>query len=423
MKMIVTKLLKFTFVLVIVLYALCMTLFSTFATAVSATLSSIGITSASAELLADLKTIKLQNKSLSDDISSTKKNLANYVDENKKLVAEAKSLKIQNSSLADEVKSGRAATKNMQTKINKLADELASSKKLATASARQAANLTNQLNRATVTNNANKLKNIELLHKKIARRGVRLLALNGGTVGADVAIGWIPYASLAVGGAAVAWELVEICGQLDDLDRLAEISGGGKHDRGKFAYLCGESDKRILNFSVRKMSPDEVPSEVRQAYENYRDDKVADVPIDEMRLADIPILNKDYTLINDRYIVEGDLISADDWFLVNGDEAFENIGFYQVQRIKFEDVPPEIKTSYSRYEDTGKYYLYDVDEMEDFDNRLRRKNYARINQYIVERDLLSSDDWYVVLNQEYADACNSSLETYAKCVSRISTKD
>lgn len=80
MKMIVTKLLKFTFVLVIVVYALCMTLFSTFATAVSATLSSIGITSASAELLADLKTIKLQNKSLSDDISSTKKNLANYAD-------------------------------------------------------------------------------------------------------------------------------------------------------------------------------------------------------------------------------------------------------------------------------------------------------------------------------------------------------
>lgn len=67
--------------------------------------------------------------------------------------------------------------------------------------------------------------------------------------------------------------------------------------------------------------------------------------------------------------------------------------------------------------------MYDVDEMEGFDNRLRRKNYARINQYIVERDLLSSDVWYVVLKQEYADACNSSLETYAKCVSRISTKD
>ena len=421
--MIITKLLKFMFVLVLIIYAFCMTLFSSFATAVSATLSSIGITSASAELLADLKTIKLQNKNLSDDISSTKKNLSNYVNENKKLIAEANSLKIQNSSLADEVKSRRAATKNMQTKINKLADELATSKKLATASARQAANLTNQLNRATVTNSAKKLKNIEQLHNKIARRGARLLALNGGTVGADVAIGWIPYASLAFGGAAVAWELAEICGQLDDLDRLAEISGGSKHDRGKFAYLCGESDKRILNYSVSKISPDEVPAEVRQAYENYRDDKVAHVAIDEMQLADIPILNKDYTLINNRYIVEGDLISADDWFLIKGDEVFENIGFYQVQRIKFEDVPPEIKTSYSRYEDTGKYYLYDVDEMEDFDNRLRRKNYARINQYIVERDLLSSDDWYVVLNQEYAAACNSNSETYVKCLSRIGTKD
>ena len=421
--MIITRLLKFMFVLVLVIYAFCMTLFSSFATAVSATLSSIGITSASAELLADLKTIKLQNKNLSDEISSTKKNLSNYVDENKKLIAEANSLKIQNSSLADEVKSGRAATKNMQTKINKIADELATSKKLATASARQAANLTNQLNRATVTNSAKKLKNIERLHNKIARRGARLLALNGGTVGADVAIGWIPYASLAVGGAAVAWELAEICGQLDDLDRLAEISGGSKHDRGKFAYLCGESDKRILNYSVSKISPDEVPAEVREAYENYRDDKVADVAIDEMQLADIPILNKDYTLINNRYIVEGDLISADDWFLIKGDEAFENIGFYQVQRIKFEDVPPEIKTSYSHYEDTGKYYLYVVDEMEDFDNRLRRKNYARINQYIVERDLLSSDDWYVVLNQEYAAACNSNSETYVKCLSRIGTKD
>lgn len=192
---------KLAFVLLL-LFAVSMTMFSGFATSVGAVLSTLGLTTAAADMTASLAQLKSDNKKLRADLKSSDAKIINSQS------------KINN--LEKDLKSSRTQNKRLSQK----ADDLARSLKSASTVQKKITNLAN----------------------RSVSRGARLLALNAGATAAEAGVGWFPYAGLAIGAGSLAWELKEICGQMDDMDEISVLLNAEKADRGYFSYLCSSDD-------------------------------------------------------------------------------------------------------------------------------------------------------------------------------------
>lgn len=192
---------KLAFVLLL-LFAISMTMFSGFATSVGTVLSTLGLTTAATDMAASLAQLKVDNKKLKADLKSS----------------DAKIIKSQNkiNNLETDLKRSRTQNKRLSQK----ADDLARSLKSASTVQKKITNLAN----------------------RSVSRGARLLALNAGATAAEAGVGWFPYAGLAIGAGSLAWELKEICGQMDDMDEISVLLNAEKADRGYFSYLCSSDD-------------------------------------------------------------------------------------------------------------------------------------------------------------------------------------
>lgn len=198
-------------------FAFSVVMFSGVANTVSAILSTVGITTATAELVSSVVDLKKQNKNLRVELNETQKTTKKKI-----------------SSLEADLKKSKVARKvelDKNIRLNK------------------------QLNKST---NAN--KKIRDLSKRSVARGARLLSLNAGSTAVEAGVGWIPYAGLALGASALVYETIEICGQMNDMDEIANLLGAEPADRGKFAYLCeGKDTENKEHIGLGKFHVTEIP--------------------------------------------------------------------------------------------------------------------------------------------------------------------
>lgn len=208
------KLLKTFLFLTLLLYSIGITAFSGFASMIGAGLSLFGITTASAQLTADLvETKAARTKAIGELMESKAKE--------KKLTKELSSLKLSQKKLATE------------------AADLRATRKAVSEAAQSAAN-----------------------------RSVRLIKSNLASEGLD----WIPIVGIAAGAGAVIYEIKEICGQLDDMDKISRALGDEPADRGELGYLCsGEKEGIVYKGKFfKKLNESETwPKKIYNLYAEY----------------------------------------------------------------------------------------------------------------------------------------------------------
>jgi len=274
----------------VLFYAISVTLFSSAATFVATTLSTLGVPSATSQLLLDKMQLDQRNTSLARHLKSSQSKQAK--------------LRAENSNLNKKLDAALDKTKRLDKQLKKLRAKTAET----AAAARKARSVQRQVRAAS---------------KSIVARSARLLSLNAGATVSEAGVGWIPYAGLAIGASATAWEIKEICGQMDDMDRLAEAVGAEKSDRGNFAYLCGGQEKLIGRYLTKKTEREGVPNAITEIIDNFGPDEINSkalrevdgVVISNLAALDNRWLGLDYTLVGD-YIVEHDAITENEWYLI-----------------------------------------------------------------------------------------------------------
>lgn len=201
---------KFALILTVI-FAFSITMFSGFASSVGTILSTVGITTAATDLGINIAELKADNTKLKKQLALSNKQLT-------KTQKTAESLKTN-------LQEANSKFKDLSKKNNQIVQSLKQTKKVQ--------------------------QNITKIADRSVARGARLLALNAGSTVAEAGVGWFPYAGLAIGAGSLAWELNEICGQMDDMDQISVMLNAPKADRGAFSYLC-KGDEISSNSSVDK---------------------------------------------------------------------------------------------------------------------------------------------------------------------------